>query len=135
VCLFTHVAAGAVAGALAPNPFLASVFGLVSHVVLDIIPHYDFEKMSHEFLWAGVAVAAVAIGGAMSAKVALGIAFGMLPDLENLFWRLGLMRDDQKIFPGHRRLLAHGRATGAWNLSVQVAFAVCTVAFLIRRGA
>jgi hypothetical protein len=135
VCLFTHVAAGAVAGALSPNPFLAPVFALASHVLLDILPHYDFEKMRHEFLCAGIAIAAVAIGGAFSVKVFLGIAFGMLPDLENLLWKLGVIGENRKMFPGHRTLVPHGLVTGAWNLSVQAAFTVGAVVFLIRRGA
>ena len=135
MCLFTHVAAGALAGALAPNPFLAPVFALGSHVLLDVIPHYDLEKMRHELLLAAVAIAAVAIGGAFSLKVVLGMAFGLLPDFENLLWKLGKIRDDQKIFPGHRRLLPHGMTTGPWSLSVQALFTVCAIAFLSRRGA
>lgn len=135
MCLFTHVAAGAVAGALAPNPFLAPVFALGSHVLLDVIPHYDLEKMRHEILLAAVAIAAVAIGGALSLKVVLGMAFGLLPDLENLLWKLGKIRDDQKVFPGHRKLVPHGMTTGPWNLSVQALFTVCAIAFLVRRGA
>jgi len=135
VCLFTHATAGAVAGALAPNPFLAALFGLASHVVLDVLPHYDFTKMRHDFLFALVAIAAVALSGAFGVNVFLGMLFGLLPDLENLLWKLGVIRDDQKIFPGHRKLVPHGMVTGAWNLSIQAAFTVCAVVFLIRRGA
>ncbi len=135
MCLFTHVAAGAVAGALAPSPVLAPVFALASHVLLDVVPHYDLERMRDEFLFAGIAIAAVAAGGALGTKVALGIVFGLLPDLENLLWKLGKIRDDQKIFPGHRRFLPHGAVTGSWSLAVQALFAAGAVVFLIRRSA
>ena len=135
MCLFTHVAAGAVAGALAPNPLLAPVFALGSHVLLDVLPHYDIDKMLYEIILAAVAIAAVGIGGAFSLKVVLGMSFGLLPDFENLLWKLGKIRDDQKIFPGHRKLLPHGMTTGPWSLAVQALFTVCAVAFLVRRGA
>ncbi len=135
MCLFTHVAAGAVAGALAPNPYLAPFFALGSHVLLDVVPHYDLEKMRHEIALAVVAVLAVVVGGAFSLKVVLGMAFGLLPDLENLLWKLGKIRDDQKIFPGHRRLVPHGAATGSWNLSLQALLAVVAIVFVVRRAA
>jgi len=135
VCLFTHVAAGAVAGALSPSPLAAPFAALLSHVVLDVVPHLDLERMRDEFIFAGVAIAVIAAGGALSLKVALGIAFGILPDFENLLWKLGRIRDGQKVFPGHRRLIPHGAVTGAWSLYAQAAVAAGLVTFLIRRGA
>lgn len=135
MCLFTHVAAGALAGAFAPSPILAPVFGLGSHVLLDILPHHDIDRMRYEIALAAVAVAAIVLGGALDLKVALGVAFGLLPDLENLLWKLGAIRDDQKIFPGHRKLIAHGAVLGVSNLYVQAVLSAAAVAFLIRRGA
>ena len=135
MCLFTHVAAGAIAGALAPTPYLAPVFALVSHVLLDIMPHYDIDKMRYELFLASVAIAAIAIGQALSLKVILGIAFGILPDFENLLWKRGLIRDDQKIFPGHRKFIPHGIVVGAANLYLQAAVSAAAITFLIRRGA
>ncbi len=134
MCLFTHVAAGAVAGALSPTPYVAPLFALGSHILLDIIPHYDIDKMRYELLLAVIAGAAIVLGRALSLKVVLGIAFGLLPDVENLLWKRGLIRDDQKIFPGHRRFLPHGMVAGAANLYLQFAFSVVAIAFLIRRG-
>ncbi len=132
--LFTHVAAGAVAGALAPVPIAAPFFGLGSHVLLDVLPHHDIDRMRWELLLAAVAIAAIAIGGALDLRVGLGIAFGILPDFENLLWKLGKIRDDQKIFPGHRRILKHGAVLGVSNLYLQAALSVAAVAFLIGRG-
>ena len=135
MCLFTHVAAGAIAGALAPTPYLAPVFALASHVLLDIMPHYDIDNMRYELFLASVAIAAIAIGHVLSLKVILGIAFGILPDFENLLWKRGLIRDDQKIFPGHRKFIPHGIVVGAANLYLQAAVSAVAITFLIRRGA
>jgi hypothetical protein len=135
LCLFTHVAVGAVAGALSPTPYVAPFFALGSHVLLDIVPHYDIDKMRYEFMLALCAIAAVALGQALSLKVILGIAFGLAPDFENLLWKRGIIRDDQKIFPGHRKLIPHGMVVGAANLYLQAALSVVAIAFVIRRAA
>jgi hypothetical protein len=134
MCLFTHVAAGALAGALAPNLYLAPVFGLGSHVALDMIPHHDFERMTLEIMLAAVTIVALTVGGAMSLTVFLGALFGILPDLENLLWKLGRIRDDQKIFPGHVGFLKHGSSAGVSSIYVQVIFSTGILVFLIWRG-
>ena len=134
VCLFTHVAIGAIAGALSPTPYLAPLFGLASHVALDVIPHRDIEEMRYELLLAAAAIAAIALGGALGLKVSLGIAFALIPDIENLLWKLGIIRDDQKIFPGHRKFIPHGMAVGRSNLLVQLVVSAAAIAVLIRRG-
>ena len=41
MCLFTHFAAGALAGGVTGNVWLGAAAGAVSHAVLDVIPHYD----------------------------------------------------------------------------------------------
>ena len=134
MCLFTHVAAGALAGAFAPNLYLAPVFGLGSHIALDMLPHHDFERMRVEMMLAAATIAVIVIGGAMNLAVLLGVLFGILPDLENLFWKLGKIRDDQKIFPGHVGFLKHGPPAGASSIAIQVLFSALAVAFLIWRG-
>lgn len=134
MCLFTHVAAGALAGAYAPNLYLAPVFGLGSHVVLDMIPHHDFEKMTVEIILAILAIGFLAAVGAMAPPVILGVLFGILPDLENLLWKTGRIRDEQKIFPGHVGILKHGAQAGISSIYLQATFSIIVLAFLVWRG-
>lgn len=134
MCLFTHVAAGALAGAFAPNLYLAPVFGLGSHIALDMIPHYDFENIAVEILLAVLAVGILVIGGAVGPAVLLGIVFGILPDLENLLWKLGRIRNEQKIFPGHVGFLKHGAEMGVASIYQQVVLAVVIMLVLIWRS-
>ena len=50
----------------------------------------------------------------------------MVPDLENLFQKLGWMGRERFVFPTHTGLLPHGRALGPRSLVWQVAiFVVC----------
>jgi len=135
MCLFTHVAAGAVVGALSPTLYAVPFLALGSHIALDAIPHLDIDKMRYEILFASAAIAAIAVGGALDSKVLLGIIFGLIPDFENLLWKLGKIRDDQKIFPGHRKLIPHGAVTGGGSLIIQAAASMIAILVLIRRGA
>jgi hypothetical protein len=135
VCLFTHAAVGALAGAFSPTTYLAPLAGLASHVVLDVIPHRDIDMMRYELLFAAAAIAVIAVGGGLEPKVFLGIVFALIPDIENLLWKLGAIRDDQKIFPGHGKLIPHGRIVGRGNLLVQLIASAAAVAIVLRRSA
>lgn len=134
MCLFTHIAAGALAGAMAPNVYVAPFFGLGSHILLDVLPHYDFDSMKIELLLAGAVIAVLAIGGVFSAVVLLGVAFAILPDFENLLWKLGHITDEQKRFPGHVGFIRHGGAAGFGNLALQFIGSAVVVFYLIRRA-
>lgn len=132
MCLFTHIAAGALAGSVSPNPYVAPLFGLGSHFLLDILPHYDFESMKMEIFFALAAFAILIAGGATSAAVMLGAIFAIVPDFENLLWRIGKLRHEQKIFPGHNWLVAHGRVAGRVNLALQLILSAAALAYLVR---
>ncbi len=133
--VFTHFAAGALAGSLIPNPIAAPFIGLGSHLLLDVIPHRDFEDYRLEIaLWI-VAMIVLFAGGAYTASIVLCGLFAVLPDLENLLWKTGRIRDEQKIFPGHRKgFIKHGRETGAWSIVLQIAFTAVAIAWVIRRN-
>ena len=50
----THFIAGAAIGRATGNPFLAVIFGLIAHFLMDLIPHFDygyfFKKNVRSFL-------------------------------------------------------------------------------------
>ncbi len=121
MCLFTHFAAGALAGGLTGNVWVGAAAGVASHAVLDAIPHYDHPDWRLE-LAAGVfsLILLLLMPFATWAAVVGGI-FGMVPDLENLFQKLGKMRRDQFIFPSHTGLIPHGRTLGPRSLVWQLA--------------
>ena len=130
MCVFTHVAAGALAGALSPWAWLAPVAGLGSHVALDVVPHYDIDDMRIEIALAVLVFASLLLLGARSPAIVLGAFFGAAPDIENLLWKLGKIPEERKVFPGHGRLIRHGRPAGPSSLVLQAAGAVAVVAVL-----
>ncbi len=115
--LITHAAVGAMIGQAVGHPILAALGGLVSHFLLDIIPHGDAhlyrsfqrrEKVRRAVAYVTTdALAAIFFVLALfnfrdffhPLNVSLGIAFGILPDLLiGLFetgrapWLLGFQR-------------------------------------------
>ncbi len=77
----------------------------------------------------------IILGGIGSAAVILGAIFGILPDLENMLWKLGVIREDQKVFPGHRNILVrHGREMGRGSIYFQAVFSIAILSLLIWRG-
>jgi len=124
MCLFTHFAAGALAGGVTGNVYLGAVAGLASHAVLDVIPHYDHPDWRVEMLGGLLGLVLLLLMPFSSGPAVVGGLFGMIPDLENLFQKLGRMGRDKFLFPTHTGLLPHGRALGPRTLVWQVAIFV-----------
>lgn len=134
MCLFTHFAAGALAGGLTGSPGWGVLAGLASHAVLDVLPHYDHPDWRLELGGGVAALGLLLLMPFASGAAVLGGIAGMLPDLENLFQKLGKMRREQFIYPTHTGLLKHGRPLGPRNLLVQGAiFVACFVALGLAR--
>ncbi len=133
----THMVVGGAVGSFVDGRGIAFGLGVVSHVPLDVIPHYEFDKM-----WLEVAIVASFLGAMLATGHAgtglfWGALGGVVPDLENLLWRLGVMPERRKLFPGHNgrlgRFLRHGRSLGPGHAWWQAAIAVCAVAIMIWR--
>ncbi len=121
MCLFTHFAAGALAGGLTGNIWLGAVAGIASHALLDAIPHYDHPDWRLELFGGMISLFLLLLMPFSTAPAVVGGIFGMVPDLENLFQKLGKMRRDQFIFPSHTGLVPHGRTLGPRTLVWQLA--------------
>ena len=135
--VLAHMAVGGALGSLVGGRGVALAAGLASHVPLDVIPHYELDKM-----WLEAAIAAFAFGGIIAAGYAgTGLFWGAVaaaaPDLENLLWRLGVLPGNWKVFPGHSsrygRFLRHGRSLGAVHAWWQVALGAAAIVVIVLR--
>ena len=126
--------AGSAAGGLIGNPALGFCFGLTSHIPQDAVPHYDFDNPWLEVLLVGVAVGAMVGGGLGGSPFFWGAIGGGLPDLENLFWKQGWVRDEHKIFPTHSGLIKHGSNRGMRNLLFQAAVALVALVVILLKA-
>lgn len=130
MCIFTHFAAGALAGSVAGGPWAALAAGLASHALLDLFPHYDFEDWRREVALGLAPLLLLALSPWASVASLLGGLAGCLPDVENLLWKLGRLERRRMIFPTHTGLLPHGAPRGPRNLWVQAALAAICLALL-----
>ncbi len=129
MCLFTHFAAGALTGAATGNVGWAAVAGTASHAVLDAIPHYDHPDWRVELAGGVAALLLLLLMPFVSPAAVVGGICGMLPDLENLFQKLGWMDRKRRIYPSHNGWVPHGRSLGPRAILWQFAiFAACFLA-------
>ena len=128
-------------GAVAPSAAAAFAAGVASHAVLDAVPHRDFLELP---VVAVDAAAALTLVGVLASRLPNGVrarafagALGaVLPDVEVVAYRAGLLRAERKVFPTHNGQIPHGRGTAAWTAGlsvVSVIAAIATVRILRRR--
>ncbi len=116
----THLVAGATAGFVAKDPVEGFVLGVVTHIVLDMIPHHDHESVVNCFLdiAAGTAVFLFAvIFFRPDLRILWGALGGVLPDIEIPLHHFGLL--SRRLFPSHTGCLPHLRTTRGRGLVVQ----------------
>jgi hypothetical protein len=134
--VLAHMAVGAAVGSFAVGKGTSFALGLAAHVPLDVIPHYEFEK-----IWFEASVLAVVFGSMLAlgfggTAVFWGAVGGVVPDLENLLWRKGILPGRWKIFPGHAEWLSgivpHGRCLPLRHAWWQVAIIGVAVLVAVR---
>ena len=129
MCSVTHVAVGALIGSFFGNSLASFLVGLVSHIPLDAVPHFDFEN-----LWVDAALTVALLAAVLAVFGFSPVFFGALgavaPDLENLLWRLGILPEERKIFPTHSGLIKHGTAKPARGWLTGIAMVVVSVAMV-----
>jgi hypothetical protein len=121
-------------GGWAGHGGVAFLLGIVSHAVLDAVPHYDIEDYRVD---AGLTVTGflVLLGlGYWNTPVFWGAVGAVVPDIENLLWRMGVISESRRIFPSHTRLVRHGRPlANVWAIP-QVLLILGAVAGLVFLG-
>jgi hypothetical protein len=137
VTVLAHMAVGGALGSLVGGRAAAFGLGLGSHIVLDVIPHYEFEKIWVETVVAVGVLGALVVTGRADTAVFWGALGGVLPDVENLLWKQGILPGRWKLFPGHnrrlKRYLPHGRALPARHAWWQVGLVAASVLVAVRR--
>jgi hypothetical protein len=130
MCLFTHFAAGALVGGISGQAVIAILGGFATHVLLDALPHYDFPNWRIELTGGlGALLVLLSLPQASWPAVLGGLA-GMLPDLENLLWKLGKISRRAFIFPSHTGWIPHGRKCRRGNLAWQLVLTAACFALL-----
>jgi hypothetical protein len=134
----THVLAGlAVAAALGGPWWLVLVLVILAHVLMDLVPHWDYTNSRHPAVYARCDFAASVAAWLLAWRVA-GMPFWLAlmgplsgaPDLDVLIW---LWRGPQarKFFVSHWDRFPHGRSGRSFGIGVQVAVMAASAAVVI----
>ncbi len=136
-----HALSGLTLGALAPlGVILTMVCALVLHLLLDLVPHWDYTGHRRRTLWAILdvcvsiaAVVALALVLDLSGKAVMAAIVSALPDLD-VFDAVLPGSKHRRLFPSHWRGFPHGRAGPLAGILVQSVVALGAIAVLIEAG-
>src|SRR5262249_2448875 len=95
---------GGAIGRYARRPGPALLGGAISHLLADLAPHRDF-SLPIELPVMLSALGFLALRHGASSPAFLGAVGGVLPDVENGLWKLGVVSEEAKLFPTHSGLL------------------------------
>lgn len=136
--VLAHMVVGGAVGSLVEGRGVALAAGLASHVPLDVIPHYEFDKMWLEAALVALLLGALALTGYAGTGIFWGAVGAAAPDIENLFWRMGVLPDTRKVFPGHSRrygrYLRHGTSLSVRHVWWQAALGAAALAVIVLRA-
>lgn len=130
-----HSTTGAVVGEVLANPILAIIFGIVSHYILDFIPHFDttdegvYTKrqvllISFDALFGAIVLAIMFLSSTQQLSFAFGVFGSLLPDIldNSPFWskKLHDIKFFKKIYDFHASL-QRKEVSASTGIGVQVA--------------
>jgi len=139
--VIVHAASGLALGTLLHAPLWVVVpAALALHVLLDLVPHWDYTSSSRRLLWAAldvggaiVLVVAVWKGVGLPTRALVAAMVSALPDLDVIQAVLPLRRD-RAFFPSHWRSFPHGACGPGWGIAVQAAVVVLSLAVVTAWG-
>jgi hypothetical protein len=103
-----HALLGGAVGRYTCRPTQALLGGALSHLLADLAPHKDY-PLPIELPAMLSALGFLALWHGARSPAFLGALGGVLPDMENGLWLLGVVPEEAKLFPTHSGLLPHGR--------------------------
>ena len=135
--VIVHTYVGLAIASLVHRPFWqVAVLVIVSHVLLDLVPHWDYTRTAHalawgwlDFLGALATLIVLLLTGYPWAIVLMGPISGA-PDFDVLFFVIGKERG-RKWFPSHWDAFPHGRCGKAAGMTVQLAIMAVSLAIVV----
>jgi len=136
--VIVHAFSGMALGALLTTRSLweIAIWALLLHVVLDIIPHWDYTRLVRRVRW-GAVDAGLAVTALVLARAVFGLEWGIIvagavsamPDFELLDTLVGLKRP--RLFPSHRPWFPHGSCGPLPGVIVQGTIVVASLLLLV----
>jgi hypothetical protein len=123
-----HATSGLALGTLVAAPLWVVVLAaLALHVLLDLVPHWDYTRSPRRVLWAaldlsGAIVLTIVVwrGAGLPTQALIAAIVSALPDLDVIQAVLPLRRA-RTLFPSHWQAFPHGSCAWAPGIVVQAA--------------
>lgn len=130
----THGLVGAALGASTGSPAAAVAAGLLSHIVLDVIPHDDASGPRGVLIDIGVGVTMLVLLRRHLGPLAWwGAAAATLPDLEVVLRYYGILQRSPWGFPSHNWAFLHHRWPPPGGVLIQIPFILLALLSLTTR--
>ncbi len=134
----THVLAGlAIAAALGGPWWLILVLVILAHVLMDLIPHWDYTVSRHPIGY-GWCDFLASFGAFLAAWLLLGYPWwiaimGLVSGAPDWDVLIAMLRGEQarKFFPSHWDSFPHGKSGPGWGIGVQVAIMAASVGVVL----
>lgn len=128
--VFVHALSGLSLGTLAPlGMALTVICALVLHLLLDLVPHWDYTRHRQRTLWASLdvvvsiaACATLALLLDLPSRAVVAAIVSALPDLD-VFDAVLPSPARRRWFPSHWERFPHGKASPAFGIPVQIVVA------------
>ena len=133
--VIVHATSGLALGTLVQAPLWVVVLAaLVLHMLLDLVPHWDYTRSSRRVLWAALDLGGAIVltllvwrGAGLPTRALVAAVVSALPDLDVIQAVLPLRRA-RALFPSHWRAFPHGSCAQAPGIAVQAAVVAVSLA-------
>jgi hypothetical protein len=134
----THVLAGlAIAAALGGPWWLVLLLVILAHVLMDLIPHWDYTVSRHPLAY-GILDFVASLAAWLVAWLVLGMPFWIAlmgpisgaPDWDVLIAEIR-RKPEIHFFPSHVQSFPHGKSGPLWGIGVQVAIMAVSVVVVL----
>ncbi len=128
----THFVTGAAIGKMVGNNWIAFILGILSHIILDIIPHHDYRGKKGAFLDTLITGAMALWLFSSPSYVFWGAIGATIPDLEVIISYVFFKKKGPRFFPTHSGKFTHRAWKWPGGFVIQVGIMLGAVLFLLR---
>jgi len=138
--IIVHTCVGLAIAAVVDRPFWqVALLVIASHVVLDLVPHWDYTVSAHALRWGwldcfgSLAVLLAVLAAGYPWSVVLMGPISAAPDVDVLFFLLGDGRG-RTWFPSHWDAFPHGRCGRTPGIVLQAAVVAASLGVVAAAG-
>lgn len=135
----THAVVGSTLGARLKKPvWVIIIIVTLSHVLLDLLPHWDYPISSQtlqnpiiDFIFAVIITSVIAYENQNKPACLLGALFAVLPDLGGIPLYYGQL--SRYYFPSHDIGVLHNQSGPWWGVTVQIVVLLLSMSIALNK--